>query len=840
MKSLAIATIRHRKSGFVGMFVAVLCAATLLTALGVLLESGLRSGVAPQRYAGAAVVVGAQQALPVVEDIDVPFSERVPLPAETVGRIADVVGVDRAIGDRSVLVTLLAGGQPVPGVADRPVEGYGWSAAALAPFTLREGDAPRPGGVVLDAGLASRAGVAVGDTVDLAIGAIPTAYTVTGITEQSFGRQSALFLTDDEAAELSGRPAQVDAVGVLAEPGVDADELAERIQAALPGLNVATYTGDRRGDVEFLDVGQVRAELVVLALTFIGTALMITMLVVASTLGLSIQQRRRELALLRAVAATPRQIHRMIGAEIRLVAGAAAVLGAIPGIGVAYLLRTAFAAGGVIPADFGLALSPVPPVVAVLLCLGTARLAGYLAARRAARINPIEALQESAVEPRGLPKVRLIIGWAAAVLGLGASTVPIFVPGEAAVAGAAGSAFLVALAVALLGPRLVAGMVRWVAAPLRRLSPVGGYLASANVAANSRRLAGVVTPMVLAVAMASVQIFSQTTVAAAAVEQADDGMRADFVVSAPSGLDPSITAEVAAADGVALAAPIVRSQAFVRYLEAGSPQVGSYAAQGVVPAGLERVLDLEPRSGTLADLRGDTVAVSELAAETIGVEVGETIDLHLGDGTALRPTVVATYGRGLGFGDITLPRDLLAEHTTTRLDQSILVAADDHAAAQRSLAELAYPGLAVLDRDGLAAAGQSQRQADAWLNLVGLVVILGYLAIAVVNTLVMATAARSREFAMLRLVGTGHRQVTRMMRIEALLVVGMAAVVGTLAAIPALIGVSIGLTESPLPSVPPLVYVGIVGTTSLLGLLAIGIPTRLALRARPVTVVSGA
>jgi len=838
MRSIALATIRHRKSGFVGMFVAVLCAATLLTALGVLLESGLRSGVAPQRYAGAAVVVGAQQALPVQEDIDVPFSERVPLPAETVERIAGVAGVERAIGDRSVRVTLLSSGQPVSGVADRPVEGYGWSTAALAPFTLRDGEEPRAGGVVLDAGLASRAGVGVGDTVELAIGAVSTEYAVTGITEQSLGRQSALFLTDDEVAELSGRPAQVDTVGVVAEPGVDADELAERIEAALPG--VATYTGDLRGDVEFLDVGQVRAELVVLSLAFIGTALMITMLVVASTLGLSIQQRRRELALLRAVAATPRQIHRMIGAEIRLVAGAAAVLGAIPGIGVAFALRSAFAAGGVVPADFGLALSPVPPVVAVLLCLGTARLAGYLAARRAARINPIEALRESAVEPRGLPKVRVIIGWAAAVLGLGAATVPIWVPGAAAVAGAGGSAFLTALAVALLGPRLVSGMVARVAAPLRRVSPVGGYLASANVAANSRRLAGVVTPMVLAVAMASVQIFSQTTVAAAAVEQADDGMRADFVVSAPSGLDPSVVDEVAAADGVAQASPIVRSQVFVQYLEAGSPQVGSYAAQGVVPAGLDRVLDLAPRSGDLAELGENTVAISELAAETIGVEVGDTIDLHLGDGTALAPTVVATYGRGLGFGDVTLSRALLAAHTTSRLDQSILVAADDHAAAQRSLADLNHPGLAVLDRDGLAAAGQSQRQADAWLNLVGLVVILGYLAIAVVNTLVMATAARSREFAMLRLVGTGQRQVTRMMRIEALIVVGMAAVVGTLASLPALIGVSIGMTESPLPSIPPLVYLGIIGTTSLLGLLAIGIPTRLALRARPVTVISGA
>src|SRR5687768_5641877 len=94
----AKATIRHRKGPFVGMFVAVLCAAALVPALGVLFESGLRAGVPPQRYAGAAVVVGAQQSIPVEEDIDLPFSERVPLPADVVDRVADVPGVAKAVG----------------------------------------------------------------------------------------------------------------------------------------------------------------------------------------------------------------------------------------------------------------------------------------------------------------------------------------------------------------------------------------------------------------------------------------------------------------------------------------------------------------------------------------------------------------------------------------------------------------------------------------------------------------------------------------------------------------------------------------------------------------------
>ncbi|HEX6355756.1 FtsX-like permease family protein [Actinophytocola sp.] len=816
----AKATIRHRKGPFVGMFVAVLCAAALVTALGVLFESGLRAGVPPQRYAGAAVVLGARQSIPVEEDIDQPFSERVPLPVDVVDRVAEVPGVAKAVGDLTVPVTV--GGQQVAA--------HGWSAAALTPFSLADGAAPSENGVVLDRDLAASAGVSVGGQVDIAIGAVPRTFTVTGVTEQALGRESTLFFTDELVREIYGRPKQVDTVGVLAEPGVDADDLAARIATAMP--YVTTYTADNRGDVEFLDVGQVRAQLIVLSLAFAGTAIMIAMLVVASTLTLSVQQRRREIALLRAVAATPRQVHRMIGGEILLVAGSAAVLGAIPGYGVAYGLRAAFASVGMLPPDFGLALSPAPGVAALLLSYGTARVAGWVAARRVARIQPVEALRESDVDVKPVGRTRVLVGQVALVLGTGASVLPVFLPGEAAMAGAGSSALLMVVGVALLGPRLVEWTIRVVGGPLRAAAPVGGYLAVANVTASARRLAVAVTPLVLAVTMASVQFFVQTTVAAEAEDQADRGVVADLVVTAPSGLAPSVTEAVMTAPGVSSAMPVVRSRVFVKHLTAGKWDVSSFAAQGVSPERLDRTLDLSPEEGRFADLRGETVALSTMAAETLGVGVGERIEVHLGDGTAIDSQVVATYGRGLGFGDMTLPHDVLAAHTTTQLDQSILVSTSDLGEARRALS--AMPGLTVLDREGLAAAGQSQRDTEAWVNLIALFVILGYVAIAVVNTLVMATAARAREFALLRLVGTGTRQVRRMTRIEACIVVGIALVVGSLAALPPLVGVSIGMTASPVPTIAPLTYLGIVLVTAVLGLLAIGIPTRLALRTRPV------
>jgi putative ABC transport system permease protein len=112
------------------------------------------------------------------------------------------------------------------------------------------------------------------------------------------------------------------------------------------------------------------------------------------------------------------------------------------------------------------------------------------------------------------------------------------------------------------------------------------------------------------------------------------------------------------------------------------------------------------------------------------------------------------------------------------------------------------------------------------LNLV----LIAFIAIAVVNIVVLATAAGVREFALLRLVGAKPRQVRAMTRGEAGIVVVAAIVLGSLAALPPLVGISLSLTGTALPAVPPLVYAGILAAAALVGWGAIAIPTRFALR----------
>lgn len=837
MLALAWRTIKGRKGGFVAAFVAVLFGSAIITACGILLESSLRSGAPTERYQAAVAVVGAAQTLDVPDDVDPRFVERATLSADRVDEVARVPGVRAAIGDVSVPVSLVTADGSVGG--GPPALGHGWSSAVLGPFTVNGHEPANSDEVVLDSTLASRTGVSVGDEVRVAVGSATSSYRVTGIASPpgSLVRQSVVFFTDDRARELSGQPDRVDTIGVLAEPGVDAGELASAISGAVSGAVV--YTDSSRGEAEFLDIGNTRAFVSELAIAFGGSMVVIIMIVVASTLALAVRLRLRELALLRAIGATPKQVLRMIAAETTLVASAGAVLGVLPGIGLSYFFRETFVLVGAIPDDFSLSFSPLPVLVALALCLIGARLGGRIAARRAAKVRPVDALGEAAVEPRKLGWFRVSLGVLLIPAGLAAAIVlPLVLPGEAAAEGALSSALMLVVAVALLGPRLLGGAVS-VFGPWLNRSGASGFLATANAHANSRRLSAATTPLIMGITMAATQLFSATTTSAAAQEQAGEGIRADYVVtSASAGVSPDLVNDLRGVPGVSTATPVVRTQAIVIFTSEDSLQFRKYAAQGVVGDRLGSTMDLGVLEGDLAELRGNTVALSRLAAGTVGAKLGDTVDVRLGDGTEIKPKVVSLYEKGLGFGDVTLPDDVVREHTTDRLDFAVLVAAAGGTEVGDALrsAMKPHPTVHVSDRESFVAA-QSEDAGESGVGLILNAVLLGYLAIAVVNTLVMATAARVREFALLRLVGATRRQVQAMMRGETRIIVVVAVLVGTVAAVPSLIGMSFGLTKSPWPSIPPLIYLGIVAAAALLGSTAVLISTRVAMRARPVEAI---
>ncbi|MGW5049859.1 FtsX-like permease family protein [Actinokineospora sp. NPDC004072] len=836
--ALSWQTVRTRLSGFIGAFLAVLCGTALVGACGVLIESGLRSGVPTERYAAAAAVVGAERSVrpPGADVLAVQqVTERPTVDAGLVDRVAAVPGVRAAVGEVDFAVGVFGADGPVTGI---PVRGHAWDSAVLAPFTLTTGTAPASADqVVLDVDLADRAGVAVGGALRVETALDVREYPVVGlVSAPSLARQSAVFFSRDRAQVLFDRPGQVHAVGVLAADGVDADALAERLERELAGTGVEVATGADRSMLEFTDVGQARTLLLAIAGSFAGVALLVMVFVVSSTLALSVAQRRREFALLRAIAATPRQVRALIGAETTLVAAVAGGLGGVAGLAVAGWLRDAFAAIGLLPADFPLALGPLPAIAAALLGVGAARLAAWAAARGPARIPPVAALGEAAVEPRGLGPVRRAVGALFLVGGVGVATLPLALHGPIGSAMAGMSALLIVIGLAVLGPLVVGRAVRWVARPLSRFSPVAGHLAAASSVANTRRLAAATTPLMLAVGFAIVQFFSQSTTADATERQTDLATVADHVITSRTGvLPPEVADAVRGLPGVASATAVVRTSVITA--DGTQPvEVQTGAAMGVDQ--VAGTLNLGDITGDLTALTGNTVALSEPEASRLDKAIGDEVPLYLGDGTETRLRLVATYTHDLAFGDVILPADLARSHTTDKVDTSVFVRLhpDADPAVLVTLTDR-YPGVVVGDRAAMTAAGDTAQQQQFWVNLVAFGVILGYIVISVANTLVMTTAQRAREFALLRLIGGTRRQVRRMMRTEAVVVAAIAVLIGTLIPVLPLAFLGLALAGNPVPTGPIAVYLAIIGSAAALALLSITIPTRTALRGRPVDVI---
>ncbi|MFB6809067.1 FtsX-like permease family protein [Streptomyces sp. NPDC056387] len=846
MLRYALQTVRDRKAGFLGAFVALLCAAALITACGTLLETGLRGKIATERYAATPVVVSADQN---VHQTTVkvkkgdpqkaktkhkakPVAERAWLPAATVDAVRSVPGVERAVPELTFQAVPLV---KAPGAA-KPSYGHAWTSAVLTPFTLAEGHAPQSGGdVVIDPELAARAGLKIGAALTVQATGEPRTYTVSGIAQTARGdlaRQHTLFFTDAEAQRQAARDGRVTAVGILPAPGTDPGELAGRIGRALEGTGAQVTTGDDRGPVEFLDAAGARIKLVSMGGAMGGTSLLVAILVVVGTFALSVQQRHRELALLRAIAATPKQLRRMIGREALLVGLAAGVAGALAGLPLAAWLHGRFVESGVVPANLERSAGIFPMIAAVGASLLGAWAAARITGRRIARIRPAEALAEAAVE-RGRPAwIRIAIG--ALLLAGGVVLVAVLSalrtePASTPVTFLA--VVVLAGAVSLLGPLLVRGATALLAGPLRLAGP-GGHLAAANLRGNATRMASAVTPLALLIGMTCTVLFITPTLGNAGRAQAREGVRAGWALAAQGpGVTGGAAESVRRTPGVTAATEIVRT----------SVRVGltKYGAQGVTPAGLTRTWDPGVTSGSLEGFGEKNVAVSEVAADQLGLKPGSPLDLSLGDGTPVTLTVSAVYARGLGFGDLTLPHDLVAAHVDNPLASSVLVAAAPGTGREQLAAAVrAFPGVGVLSARDADAARAEQQQAGAEVNLLAMGLVLAFTAIAVVNTLAMSTSERLREFAMLRLAGAKRRQVLRMLRTEALAVLLIGAVLGSGIALAVLTAFSVGMTGAAAPAVLPVVYVGVLGAAGLLALAATALPGRVALRVPPVEVAT--
>ncbi|MGW4108542.1 ABC transporter permease, partial [Streptomyces sp. NPDC004976] len=630
------------------------------------------------------------------------------------------------------------------------------------------------------------------------------------------------WFADAEAPTLAGHPGKADAIAVLAKPGTDVDTLADAVGKALAGSGAEVRVGDDRGAVEDPGLGHAKQTLFGIGGSFGGIATIVAILTAAGTVALSVAQRAREFALLRAVGATPRQIRRAVAGEALLVAPLAGVAGCLPGIGLAHWWFGQLQDRGAIPEAVRVHVSWIPFVAAIGTGLLTALAAGWAAGRRPARTKPGQALTDASVERLRPGVIRTVLGVGALVgggflTGLSASS-----SGDGAAGAALGVVMLLMLAVALLGPlvaRLCAGLF---GLPLRGAGPAAG-LAAANSRTNARRLASAITPIALAVAFSSTLVFTHTSESHVADSQLRAGITADHVVTHPAGLPVDAVTDAARIPGVEEAVGLLNSQVLVPVGSGEFASLQGAAIQGVTGSGadLAKVQDLNVLEGSLHRLGGGRIAIDRTLANSAGAGVGDRLPLHLPDGTEASPEVVAVYGRGLGLATVTTDRESLAGHVTSGFDSMLLV----RGGSQKALTTLGE----VTDASGYATERSLDAELGAWTGNTMAAVLGGFAAVAAVNTLVMTVLDRRRELGALRLVGATRRQVLTMLRWEGLLVATAGVLIGSAIAAATLIPMMRGTTGE-MPYVPPLMYGSIAAAAVGLALLAVALPARAVLR----------
>ena len=827
---LALRTLKFRKTGFIATFVAMFLGAAIVMACGGLMETGVRMATAPQRLAGVPIVVTGQQTYD-----SAALTERDRIDPGVLDTVKAVPGVGSTITDLSFPATVVMGGKAV----DVGSVGHNWTSAELTPYSLTQGAAPGSGQVVLDSTLAADSGTGVGSSVQLTAHGTLRTFTVSGIAHQDTGRklQPSLFFADAQAQQLAASDGKFDSIGVLPAPGVDISGLQRAVSSAVSGKAVV-LTGERRGLADLPGALSSQQTVIILAAVFGSWAVLIVMFGVASTLGLSLQQRAHEMALLRAIGTTSRQVRRMILGETAVLSVLATALGIAPGFVIGRLLYGQLTGNGVISKEIAFHEGWTPITVGAFAAVVAAVGAALFAGRRAARTKPVAALAASTLQTSWLTATRLLLALFFMVNGvmLSVITVTVMTDGPTLASTAGPASVLFAIGLALLAPGITKAIVVAVSRPVRALSGLSGSMALRNAITDNVRMAGAVAPVVLLIGVATGTLYMQSTEDHVSAKSYASSVLADFVLnSSTGGFAPSVVGSVRSIPGVAGACELVSSIGFVDSGGRGN----SIDLRGVSADGVQQTIALNSLTGSIGDLRGNTVALSDTQARNFGVRIGDNLKIHFGDGAAADPRVVATYADNPQEEYLLLPSAVLAPHTTAGLPTKILVRADADADLARIQSHLdsvaaAVPGTTIADRSTLTGSDNQIQQILAASNYTIVAMIVGYAAITVINTLIAVTRRRQGEFGLQRLTGATKAQVLGMLSVEGVLVAVVATVLGTIASAATIVPYSLVKAKSVLPEGSIGSYLAIIGGAFALILGATLLPSWWGMRTPPI------
>ncbi len=710
--------------------------------------------------------------------------ERTPLPDSLLDEIESVAGVAVAVGDVQGIAQMVdpETDDPIGGVGP-PTIGTNWNDLAGDVLEIRAGAPPAgPSDVVVDAATARNANLSVGDEIQILFEGDPGRFTIVGIAgfgeaDNLGGATLAIFETST-AQEVLGKQGVFDAISVVGDDGVAATKLRASVDAVLPeGVEAVTSTSVADEATQNLqeDLGFFRTALLV----FAAVALFVGSFIIFNTFSIIVAQRTRELALLRALGASKRQVIVSVVVEALIVGLVASGLGIVAGIGIAVGLQGLLGAFNIDLPSTSLQLLPRTIIASLFVGVVVTVAASILPARRAGSVAPVQALREAGegTSSRELAGRGLIVALAVTALGVGALLYGLFGAETNGVYSVGAGAAITFIGVAMLSPLAARPIVGALGVPIRRLS-IQGRLGRENAMRSPRRTASTAAALMIGLGLVSMVAILASSLKSSFDAALTDTLKADYTLTTSSftAFSPEAAARVAALSEV---------EAVSAFRQNGFRVNGSTSfLTAVDPATVERVAALDLSEGSIEALtQGDTLLVYRDVAAENGWGLGDEVPAQFASTGDTPLTIVGIYDENRLAGDYVISLDTYERLYVEELDSFVLVKgapgvalADVEAAIRGAVEE--FPNVQVQDQAAFRA--QQAGFIDQILGLITALLLMSILiaGVGIINTLGLSIYERTRELGLLRAVGMSRRQVSRMVRWESILIAVFGAVLG--------------------------------------------------------------
>ncbi len=682
--------------------------------------------------------------------------------------------------------------------------------------------------VVMDAGTAQKYDFTVGQQVRVLTAGPPRTFTISGIAQ--FGSANNLAgatlaaFTLPTAQDVVQEAGRLDDIDVVTAAGASKPAVQRAIAGVLP-RGVEVVTGQTVANENTSAVNQSLSFFSTALLVFAFISLFVGGFTIFNTFSIIVGQRTRELALLRIVGASRRQVFGSVLGEAALTGLVSSVIGLGLGVLAALGLQALLKGFGIALPPGSLAFEPRTVLVGLAVGVGVTVVAAIGPARNAVRIPPVAALSDRQADGDAPLRRRFIWGAALALAGVALLAVGLAQPAIALVGVGAVGIFV---GVAMLAPALARPFSSVIGRPLARVLGEPGKLGRENSMRSPRRTAQTASALMVGLALVAAMSVFGASLSKSATSSADQAISADLIVSATGAgqLSNSSPATVSAVPGVTATTTVYRSQFEL--------QNTLTTLTGVSTQNLADTLILRMTAGTPDALVQGELLIDSTTAKSKHLSVGGTVPVRFAETGSATVRIGGIFQTNALIGSYLAGAGYFLAHFANPTVGALLVRTNGSRAAQNAVdrALAPYPNVQVQTR-----AQFEQAQVASVNQLLGLVYALLALAvlialIGIVNTLMLSVFERTREIGLLRAVGMKRRQVRSMVRSEAVILAIFGAIIGII--IGTGMGIAFvsslkqqGITDTVVPASSLVIFLLL---SALLGLVAATWPARRAAR----------